>query len=264
MSPLIRRQRGTCRWLQGGLSEARFQDQQGEHRGLVGSLTRSFMASALCWEEGHGKCGDTGVAGAGLGASERCARWWLMPLMAPASKNQQALCEPLQPVCSILTRGRRPGDFSCGGGGGGYGRRPKSRPRCGCPCCRLPAHPLEDGQCCLVPSSSLQKQDRPVEGVEPLPPTGDCNKQNIIIQISERRFWEECVWETGGPISWWGLQETSRTGLGATWQQVARRTDLLRGPLNPVPPECLQLLCAFTPATSKQSCRVLSFILVYW
>lgn len=84
-----------------------------------------------------------------------------MPLMAPASKNQQA-CEPLQPVCSILTRGRRPGDFSCGRGGGGYGRRPESRPRCGCPCCRLSAHPLEDGQCHLVPSSSSQKQDRPV------------------------------------------------------------------------------------------------------
>ena len=36
MSLLIRRQRGTCRWLQGGLSEAQFQDQQGEHGGYGG------------------------------------------------------------------------------------------------------------------------------------------------------------------------------------------------------------------------------------
>lgn len=54
-----------------------------------------------------------------------------------------------------------------------------------------PCSPSEDGQRHLVPTSSLEKQDRLV-GLNHTP-TRDFNEQNIIIQISEAFLGSVCV-----------------------------------------------------------------------
>ena len=133
---LIRRQGGTRRWLQGSLPEARFQDQQGERRGSGGE---SHLAL-------HGFSSPLGGGSREVWGGHRsgwCRPWGLWEVCTVVThasdsssfKNQQVLCEPLHLVCSIFTWGRWPGDYSCRRGGGGCGRRPESRPWCGCACC---------------------------------------------------------------------------------------------------------------------------------